>query len=79
MIYAEFFNKEGKVFCGSDSVFVLDGRNKPLIWIKDANQRAWSLRKVNNKIHSFEIKKGERFSSYNIILYKGIIDKTDWN
>jgi len=79
MIYVEYFDKEGKPFCGSDSVFILDGRNKPSIWMKDANQRAWHLRKVNNMIDSFNIRKGERFSDYNIILYKGKIDKTNWN
>ena len=79
MIYVEYFNKEGEPFCGFDSVFLLDGGNEPSIWIKDANEKAYRLRKVNNKIHRFKIKKGERFSSYNIILYKGKIDKTDWN
>ena len=51
---------------GSDSVFILDGRNNLATMIIDAKKQAQRLKNVA-KIDAFEIHKGTRFSESTII------------
>lgn len=62
MVYVQFLTPntkgESDTLCGSDGVFILDGRNKMETWIKDAFDRIHSLRFVQKQIVGFKIIKG---------------------
>ena len=68
MIYAEF-KKDGREILGSDGVFILDGRNTLLNQITDCYKRIKQLKNVKPWINGFAIRKGERFSDDNVVLY----------
>ena len=72
-IYAEFFNKEGKPFCGSDSVYMLDGRNSIKTMKEDIYRRANRLLYVKSNIGFYKIYKGERIQHGNQVLASGEI------
>ena len=78
-VYVQFFDSKMKELCGSDSVFILDGRNKPPTWANDAQKRAWFLRKVNSNIEYYAVLKGERFSNDNETLFFRKVDKSNWD
>jgi len=77
--YVQFFDENANELCGSDSIFILDGRNKPLTWVRDAVKRAWYLRKVQNNIVYYGIIKGERIDHNNEVLCFHKIDKSNWH
>jgi len=52
---------------GSDSVFILDGRNSLPTMIEDAKRRIHQLKNIHDDIVAFTINKGERFSESHII------------
>ncbi len=54
--------------CGSDGVFILDGRNKLDTMIEDAHKRMQELSKVRSFI-GFRIYKGQRFGEGREMLY----------
>ena len=45
--------------CGSDSVFILDGRNRMAKWIQDMRERAMRLRNVKPNYAAFKIMRGD--------------------
>ena len=49
--------------CGSDGVFILDGRNNLPTWIEDSKVRINQLKYVKPNIIGFRIKLGDRFSN----------------
>jgi len=52
---------------GSDSVFILDGRNSLPTMIEDAKRRIHQLKNIHDDIVAFTINKGERFSESRIV------------
>jgi len=77
--YVQFYNKKMVEMCGSDSIFILDGRNTPTTWAKDAEKRAWYLRKVQGNIEYYAVIKGERIANDNEILFFRKLDKSKWD
>jgi len=77
MIYVQFYEqRNGSLVepCGSDQVFILDGRNKIETWINDGFERMHKLRHVQPYYCAFRIFKGEKFSNSKQIsdyYYKG--------
>ena len=67
--YAEYFGENGEPQCGSDSVFILDGRNRLETMIDDAHERMHRLRFVKPWYASFRIMQGSRFSDSNRVVY----------
>ena len=71
--YAQFYRPSDTTsnskteMLGSDSVFILDGRNKLLTMIADARKRMHQLKNIHDDIVAFTINKGERFSESHII------------
>ena len=55
--------------CGSDSVFILDGRNNLSTMIQDAEQRRDRLKLAKGYI-AFKIMQGSRFSDNNKIVHQ---------
>ena len=70
--YAQFYRRVSDTakteMLGSDSVFILDGRNRLPTMIKDAEKRMFQMRNIHRSIIGFTIKKGNRFES-SLILY----------
>ena len=66
MVYVQFYQYDlaGNLTepCGSDSVFILDGRNSLYTQIKDGHERAYRLRKVA-KFEGFKIMHGSKVSN----------------
>ena len=62
MVYVQFLTlntrNEPDTLCGSDGVFILDGRNKMETWVKDAFKRIHQLQYVQKNIVGFKIIKG---------------------
>ena len=71
--YAQFYRPSDTTsnskteMLGSDSVFILDGRNKLLTMIADARKRMHQLKGVRNDIIAFTINRGERFSKSQLL------------
>ena len=71
MVYVQFYVKK-QWLCGSDGIFILDGRNNLSTMIIDCKERIYKLRFVQPSIDGFEILKG-RIGQGNQI-YKHNID-----
>jgi len=58
------YESQGEIqeLCGSDGVFILDGRNSLGTMCKDSIKRIEWLKKVQPKIVGFKIMKGPRFT-----------------
>jgi len=69
--YVQFLTKNLKgqtvEACGSDGVFILDGRNCLDTMINDAYEQKHKLRFVQKHYVGFEIRKGARFESYTVV------------
>jgi len=74
--HVQFLDRQtnGKIYeaCGSDGVYILDGRNNLNTMILDAKARAYMLRNIH-KFVGFKIKHGDRFSSATTI-YQDTLD-----
>lgn len=71
--YLQFYHvieNELQEICGSDGVFILDGRNSLRTMKCDAQERIYKLRNVQ-KIAGYAIMKGERFTN-SVCLYKWV-------
>lgn len=75
--FVQFLDKDlsGKIgdACGSDGVFILDGRNNFDTMINDAYERIKQLRKIHT-FAGFEIRKGTRLENYKT-MYKELFIK----
>ena len=84
MYYAQFYqynlNGELAEACGSDSVFILDGRKSILSMHKAANDRAIALNKSLNKgFAGYMIRRGETFTrSTGLSSIHPVIEKTPY-
>jgi len=79
--YVQFFSHkmDGSLgeACGSDSVFILDGRNKLQVMIQDAKKRIEFLRNVA-RFEYFEIRRCYRISDQSqTVLYSNFFHDKD--
>lgn len=73
--YVKFFENEREC-CGSDSIFILDGRNKLPTMIEDAKLQKWKLRYVKPFYNRFQIiKSGNRLFENTKVLYDSEVMK----
>jgi hypothetical protein len=77
-VYAQYLTKDlnGNIVeaMGSDSVFILDGRNKPDTMINDSLIRMNQLRNIHPDYIGFRIYQGERIQDGNQSMYVFIND-----
>jgi len=68
--YVQFYTRNLKdhivELCGSDGVFILDGRNKLSTMIQDAKERIFKLRFIHPNLKLFTINEGN-LKDYTII------------
>jgi fructosamine-3-kinase len=61
--FLDFFNGKIQEPCGSDSVFILDGRNTLETMIQDSKDRLEKMKNVHPTLIGFKVMKGERFDN----------------
>jgi hypothetical protein len=64
--FVELLNADGEKPCGSDSVFILDGRNSFHVWKVDARTRLDKMRKIHPRLAGYRIMLGNLRSAQEI-------------